>query len=128
MNIRVGVIFVTQSLPYHPMPVGTKAITPSIPNAEEEPGEGSKGNSNQMQLSRLLKNPAGYIKQCKYCMKNKEENIEDTVPHMQQNMRFLHKTIKGVSLHQKYLTRLYYHAFFLKLQNKKLCDVLNGVT
>jgi len=40
MNIRDGVIFVPQLLSYYPMPVGTKAIPPAIPNAQEKPGEG----------------------------------------------------------------------------------------
>jgi len=34
-----------------------------------------------MQFSCLWKNPADNIKQRKYCMKNKEENIKETVPH-----------------------------------------------
>lgn len=81
MNIRMGKVFIPQPFPYYPMPVGTKAITPTIPNAQEKPGESSEGKSNQMKLSCLWKNPADNIKQRKYCMKNKEENIEETVPH-----------------------------------------------
>ena len=81
MNIRVGTVFIPQLFPYHPMPVGTKAIAPSIPNAKEKPGEGSEGKSNQMQFSCLWKNPANNIKQRKYCMKNKEENIKEAIPH-----------------------------------------------
>jgi hypothetical protein len=74
-------VFITQLFPHHPMPVGAKAITPSIPIAQYKPGEGSKGNCNQMQFSCLWKNPTHNIKQGKYCMKNKEENIKEAIPH-----------------------------------------------
>ena len=74
-------ILISQLFPHHPMPVGTKAITPSIPNAQYEPGEGSKGHRNQMQFSCLWKHPTHDIKQGKYCMKNKKENIKEAVPH-----------------------------------------------
>ena len=88
MNIRMGTVFIPQAFPYYPMPVGTKAITPSIPNAQEKPGEGGERKSNQMQFSCLRKNPADNIKQRKYCMKNKEENIKETVPHTANKMSF----------------------------------------
>ena len=81
MNIRAGLIPISQLFPHHPMPVSAKAITPPIPNAQYEPGEGSKGHRNQMKLSCLWKNPAHNIKYRKYCMKNKEENIKKPIPH-----------------------------------------------
>ena len=88
MNIRAGMILISQLFPYHPMPVGAKAITPSIPNAQYEPREGGEGKRNQMQFSCLWKNPTHDIKQGKYCMKNKEENIKEAVPHK--------KTVSGL--------------------------------
>jgi hypothetical protein len=81
MNIRAGLIPISQLFPHHPMPVSAKAITPPIPNAQYEPGSGRKGHRNQMQSSCLWNNPAHNIKYRKYCMKNKEENIKKPVPH-----------------------------------------------
>jgi hypothetical protein len=81
MNVRIGMIFITEFLPYSPVPVCTKAISPTIPNAKKKPGDGSKRHGYQMQLLGLWKNPSDYIEHGKNCVKNKEENIEKRVPH-----------------------------------------------
>ena len=81
MNIRAGLILISQLFSYNPMPVRAKAIAPSIPNAQYEPGECCKGHRNQMQFSCLWKNPSHNIKHRKCCMKNKEKNIKKPVPH-----------------------------------------------
>lgn len=48
MTIRMRMVFITKFLPYSPMPVGTNAITPAIPDAQKKPGEGSEGKSYQI--------------------------------------------------------------------------------
>ena len=72
---------ITKLLSYHPMPVCTKAITPTIPNAKNKPGEGSEGYRYQVQFPCFFENPACHIKQCKCRVKYKEENIEELVKH-----------------------------------------------
>ena len=81
MDIGIRMIVVAQFFPYIPVPVCTNAISPTIPDAEYKPGEGSERKSDQMQFSGALKNPACHIKQGKQGMKYKEENIEKQVPH-----------------------------------------------
>jgi hypothetical protein len=81
MNIGPGMIIITQFSPYTPVPVGTKAITPAIPDAQHKPGEGGEQHCYQMQLSCFGENPAHHIEYSKCRVKNKEENIEKPVPH-----------------------------------------------
>lgn len=57
------------------MPVGTKAITPTIPYTQPKPGENGKHHGNQVPFTGTPEHPAGYIEYCKCRMKNKKENI-----------------------------------------------------
>ena len=71
-----------QRFPYLPVPVCTQAISPAIPDTKDKPRKSCKQHGNQVQLSCFRKNPAGDIKQSKYCMKGKEKNIENLEPHL----------------------------------------------
>lgn len=81
MNIRIGPVMITQCLSRFPVPVGAGTVTPAIPDTQYKPGKSSKQYGYQMQLSCFGKGPAHYIEQCERCMKNKEEDIEELVPH-----------------------------------------------
>ena len=82
MNIRIGPVMITQCFSRFPVPVGAGTIAPAIPDTQYKPGKSSKQYGYQMQLSCFGKGPAHYIEQCKRCMKNKEEDIEELVPHI----------------------------------------------
>lgn len=81
MDIRIRMIVIAQFFPHAPVPVRTDAISPAVPNAEYKPGKGSEWKGDQMQFPGTWKNPASHIKQGKYGMKYKEEDIEEKVPH-----------------------------------------------
>ena len=81
MNIRIGPVMITQCFPRFPVPVGAGTIAPAIPDTQYKPGKSSKQYSCQVQLSCFGKSPAHHIEQCKCRMKNKEEDIEELVPH-----------------------------------------------
>jgi len=82
MNVRIGPVMITQCFSRIPVPVGTGTIAPAIPDTQYKPGKSSKQYGYQMQLSCFRKSPAHYIEQCECCMKNKEEYIEELVPHI----------------------------------------------
>lgn len=76
MDIRlIRKVRTTQNFSYLPVPVGAGTIALAIPNAQHKPGECRKQYRYQMQLSCFRKSPTYNIKECKRCMKKKEENI-----------------------------------------------------
>ena len=81
MNIRIRPVVITQYFSDLPVPVGAKTIAPAIPDAEYKPGKSSEQHRDQMQFSCLWKCPANNIEQRKYCVKDKEKDIEKLVPH-----------------------------------------------
>lgn len=81
MNIRIRPVVITQSFSDLPVPVGTETISPAIPNAKYKPGKSSEQHRDQMQFPCFWKCPANNIEQRKYCMKDKEKDIEELVQH-----------------------------------------------
>ena len=81
MNIRGRLIMQTHFLPYIPMPIGTKAIAPSIPDANYEPGCCSKRKCKEVPSTGLFPCPAKTIKQHENRVKDKEKNIKKFVTH-----------------------------------------------
>jgi len=63
-------------LTYIPVPVRAKAVTPSVPNAQNKPGEGSEQQGDQIPSSCPRPNPSERIKYHEHCMKYKEEIVE----------------------------------------------------
>jgi len=72
---------VTHGFPYLPMPVGAKAITPAIPDPQYKPGSRRQQHGEQVPFPGRGKNPSHHIEQGEQGVKNKEENIEEGVPH-----------------------------------------------
>jgi hypothetical protein len=68
-------------LAYPPVPVSAKAITPTIPNAENKPGEGSEQQGEQIPFPCPRPNPSECIKYHKHGVKCKEEIVEYLVQH-----------------------------------------------
>jgi hypothetical protein len=73
---------VAQGFPHIPVPIGTKAITPAIPDAQYKPGTGGEQHGDQVKLSCLWKYPSYDIKKREDRMKDKEKNIEKRIPHV----------------------------------------------
>lgn len=67
---------VSKSPPYIPMPVCTKAITPSIPYTHNEPGKCSNKKSGKIPLPCFFKNPSKCVKKNNRGMKDEEKIIK----------------------------------------------------
>jgi hypothetical protein len=81
MDIRVRMIDIPQLLTDSPMPVGTETISPPIPYSKNKPGKCRERNGDQMDFSCFRKHPSHHIKNRKYGMEYKEENIQELVPN-----------------------------------------------
>ena len=86
MDIRTGPVMDSHGFPHLPVPVGTQAIAPAIPGAQHKPGKSSQPHGYQMPFSCFWKCPANNIEQGKQGMKNKEEDIEESISHFYSGM------------------------------------------
>lgn len=85
MNIRAGAIVITETGPHFPVPVGTEAIAPSIPDTQYKPGKSGEQKREQVPFPRFWKDPAECIEQYEQAVEEEEKNIEQPVDH---NRRF----------------------------------------
>ena len=73
-----------QMLSYLPVPIGAKTIAPAIPNAKNKPGKTSKKERDQIQLPCFVKHPSCDIEECKQGVKDKEKNVQEGIPHINE--------------------------------------------
>lgn len=71
-----GQISFPEFLLYIPVPVSERAISPSIPDAKNEPGSNGHNEGDQMQSAGLLPYPSCKIKQGEHKMENGKKDIE----------------------------------------------------
>jgi len=81
MNVRVGLIMVSQVFSYCPMPVRTKTISPPVPDAQSEPGKCGNQQGIQIPSPGLSENPTQAVEKDQRGMKEKEKIIKKLVDH-----------------------------------------------
>lgn len=81
MYVGPAFIMIAQMPPHHPMRVRTQTIAPTIPYSQNEPGHGREQQRSKIPFSGRPESPSGTIEQGQGGMKDKEENIQEMVPH-----------------------------------------------
>ena len=61
------------------MPVREKAVTKSIKNTDNKPGEGCQAQCYKIPFSQFCMNPAEKIEEDKYDMKDKEKVVSNFI-------------------------------------------------
>lgn len=81
MNIGVGTVMITHRFPHLPVPVGTGAITPAIPDAQYEPGKSGQEHRGEMPFPGFGKDPSRDVEQRKSRVEEEKENIQKGIKH-----------------------------------------------
>ncbi len=79
MYIRVGLVTIAQMFAHIPVPLRAKAISPSIPNAQNAPGKCRQAKCNQIPFASSSKNPAANVKKGEGSMENEKEDIQESI-------------------------------------------------
>jgi hypothetical protein len=74
-----GGIVIAKPRPDLPMPVGARAVTPPVPNAEAEPGQRRKRHRHKVPYARLPPYPTQAIEKNPCRVKRKEADVKDVV-------------------------------------------------